>query len=420
MTHILVVDDEKSIRLTVSEFLKDAGYIVETAEDADEALEILSTTKMDVVVSDIVLPRITGIDLLKSIRNASPNVQVILMTGEPNVETASEAVRAGAFDYLTKPVTKEKITRIVSHACKVKVVDDERRRLEKENKEYQKNLEKLVEERTKSLSESEERFKSLHNASFGGIAIHDKGIILECNLGLSEMTGYSVEELIGMDGLLLIAEKSRSYVMSNIQSGYEKSYEAFGLRKNGDQYPLRLEARNVHYKGKPVRTVEFRDITERKQIEEALRHNEEMILSSQSVANICSYSTNLDVNEIEKSAWVCSPEFYKIFGIDETYPHTIEGWANFIHPDYRKEVFEYHESVVKERKIFNRDYKIIRINDGAERWVHGTGKLEFDEKGNPARMHGAIQDITERKEAEKILLESEQRYRTLSNSSFEA
>ncbi|MBI9032773.1 PAS domain S-box protein, partial [bacterium] len=218
------------------------------------------------------------------------------MTGEPNVETASEAVRAGAFDYLTKPVTKEKITRIVSHACKVKVVDDERRRLEKENKEYQKNLEKLVEERTKSLSESEERFKSLHNASFGGIAIHDKGIILECNLGLSEMTGYSVEELIGMDGLLLIAEKSRSYVMSNIQSGYEKSYEAFGLRKNGDQYPLRLEARNVHYKGKQVRTVEFRDITERKQIEEALRHNEEMILSSQSVANICSYSTNLDVN----------------------------------------------------------------------------------------------------------------------------
>jgi len=143
------------------------------------------------------------------------------------------------------------------------------------------------------------------------------------------------------------------------------------------------------------------DITERKEVEEALRESEEMMRNSQSVAHICSYSINLNVNEIEKSSWVCSPEFYKIFGIDENYPHTIDGWANFIHPDYRKEMIDYHESVVKERKSFSRDYKIIRINDGAERWVHGTGELEFDEVGDPVRMHGAIQDITERKQAEE-------------------
>nr|WP_319777208.1 PAS domain S-box protein [uncultured Sphaerochaeta sp.] len=59
-----------------------------------------------------------------------------------------------------------------------------------------------------SLQESEERFKALHNASFGGITIHDKGVILDCNKGLSDITGYSVEELIGMDGMLLIAEHS--------------------------------------------------------------------------------------------------------------------------------------------------------------------------------------------------------------------
>ncbi len=146
---------------------------------------------------------------------------------------------------------------------------------------------------------------------------------------------------------------------------------------------------------------------ERKNAEEALRLREEMMRNSQSVAHICSYSTDMNVNEINTSSWVCSPEFYKIFGIDETYPHTIDGWANFIHPDYRKKVFDYHESVVKEKKTFSREYKIIRINDGAERWVHGTGKLEFDEKGNPVRMHGAIQDITERKNTEEHLRQAQ-------------
>ena len=118
------------------------------------------------------------------------------------------------------------------------------------------------------LRDSEARFKALHNASFGGIAIHDKGIILECNQGLSDMTGYSVEELIGMDGLLLIAEESREAVMKNILSGYEKPYEAVGLRKDGTKFPMRLEARNIPYKGKSVRTTEFRDISENKRAEE--------------------------------------------------------------------------------------------------------------------------------------------------------
>ncbi|MCA1787183.1 MAG: PAS domain S-box protein, partial [Desulfobacteraceae bacterium] len=131
---------------------------------------------------------------------------------------------------------------------------------------------KLAEE---ALRESEARFKALHNASFGGIAIHDQGIILECNQGLSEITGYQYSELIGMNGLLLIAEKSRETVMNNIQTGYEKPYEAFGLRKNGEEFPMQLEARNIPYKGKQVRTVEFRDITERKRTEEELKRSEE-------------------------------------------------------------------------------------------------------------------------------------------------
>jgi len=122
-----------------------------------------------------------------------------------------------------------------------------------------------------ALRESELRFKALHNASFGGITIHDQGIILDCNQGLSAITGYDYDQLIGMNGLLLIAEQSREVVMEHILAGYEKPYEVLGVRKNGQVYPARLEARNIPYKGKRVRVVEFRDISEIKQSEEALR-----------------------------------------------------------------------------------------------------------------------------------------------------
>lgn len=136
------------------------------------------------------------------------------------------------------------------------------------------------------LKESEERFRALHNASFGGIGIHDKGIILECNQGLSEITGYSHEELIGMDGLLLIAEGSRDMVRRNIRERYEKPYEAEGLRKNGELYPLRIEAREIKYKGRDIRVAEFRDITQRKKAEEERERLENELRQVQKIESV--------------------------------------------------------------------------------------------------------------------------------------
>ena len=118
-----------------------------------------------------------------------------------------------------------------------------------------------------ALKDSEERFRALHNASFGGIALHDKGLILECNHGLSVLTGYSEDELIGMNGLLLISEKTRDLVVEKIMSGYEKPYEVIGVTKSGREYPMRIEAKNIPYKGKTIRVTEFRDISEEKKSE---------------------------------------------------------------------------------------------------------------------------------------------------------
>jgi PAS domain S-box-containing protein len=121
-----------------------------------------------------------------------------------------------------------------------------------------------------ALRESEIRYKTLHEASRGGIGIHDNGMILDCNQGLCEITGYLADEIVGMNGLLLIAEQYRELGWEKIQSGFEGAYETVGVRKDGQEYPVRIDVRNIPYKGRTVRAVEFRDISDRKQAEQAL------------------------------------------------------------------------------------------------------------------------------------------------------
>ncbi len=141
-----------------------------------------------------------------------------------------------------------------------------------------------------------------------------------------------------------------------------------------------------------------------------VEESERMLRDSQAVAHIGSYITNVNATEFDKNTWQASPEIYKIFGIDKTYPHTIAGWVGFIHPDSKEELFAYHKQVVDQRIRFDHEYKIIRINDGAERWVQGIGELEYNEKGEPVRLLGAIQDITERKLLEEELQISQKKY----------
>jgi PAS domain S-box-containing protein len=124
------------------------------------------------------------------------------------------------------------------------------------------------------LQESEERYRALHDASFGGLFLHDQGIVLDCNQGLSDMTGYSLDELIGMDALnTLVAPAWRETVTKNIASGFDQPYEADGIRKDGSLFPLFIHGKNVPYKGRIVRSVEYRDLTEKKLAEETLHQN---------------------------------------------------------------------------------------------------------------------------------------------------
>ena len=120
----------------------------------------------------------------------------------------------------------------------------------------------------KLLKESNERFRALHEATFGGILVHENGVILECNQGLSEMTGYSVEELIGMQSIQLIPEEYQEEVAIKIREGFSELYEVEGIRKDGTRYHVRIRGKSIFYMGRSVRVTDMRDITDRKLAEE--------------------------------------------------------------------------------------------------------------------------------------------------------
>ena len=144
MTRVLIVDDEPAIRTTTRKILEKGGYETNTAADASEALEFLETQAFDVLLSDIIMPGMDGVELMRRALEAKPELKVVLITGEPTVESAAAAVRAGAFDYLPKPVIRADLLKTVGDAARFKSLEDE-------NRAYQKDLEAKVTARTDSL-----------------------------------------------------------------------------------------------------------------------------------------------------------------------------------------------------------------------------------------------------------------------------
>jgi len=122
---LLVVDDEQAILRLVEHFARPLGFDVHSRGSGRDALASLGAIKPDVVLVDLAMPELTGIDVLRAIRLQDPECQVILMTGRPSVDTAIEAVKAGALDYLAKPFDAARLRRLLN------IVLDERRRRER-------------------------------------------------------------------------------------------------------------------------------------------------------------------------------------------------------------------------------------------------------------------------------------------------
>ncbi|MBI3189623.1 MAG: sigma-54-dependent Fis family transcriptional regulator, partial [Ignavibacteriales bacterium] len=108
-TRILIIDDDKAFRVATTALLEDNGYTVETANDGKEGVQKFSDHCFDLILSDLVMEGMNGIEVLQSIKQKVPEQKVMMVTGFGSITTAVEAMRKGAYDYLTKPCNNDEL-----------------------------------------------------------------------------------------------------------------------------------------------------------------------------------------------------------------------------------------------------------------------------------------------------------------------
>ncbi|MFQ5543576.1 MAG: sigma-54-dependent transcriptional regulator [Nitrospiria bacterium] len=134
MKKILIVDNEKSMRDFLAIVLKKEGYQCQTAEDGQHALAIFEKTSFDLVLTDIKMPKMSGLELLKALKTVSPETATVMMTAFASTETAVEAMKEGAYDYITKPFQVDEVKLIIKNVLERKTLQQENRLLRSELK----------------------------------------------------------------------------------------------------------------------------------------------------------------------------------------------------------------------------------------------------------------------------------------------
>ncbi|MFC2092547.1 PAS domain-containing protein [Bacteroidota bacterium] len=264
----------------------------------------------------------------------------------------------------------------------------------------------------KALKESEERFRKLSESAFEGIVISDKGKIRDANKQIAEMLKIKPNELIGMNVIDFVAPESRDFVEKHIKSGSEESYMHLARRKDSSIFPVEVQAKSLPFEGQMLRVTSIRDITERKQAEEALRIAEENYRSIFENAVEGIYQTTTDGKFIS-----ANPAIAKMLGYKSP-KELMEKVSNvekqlYVDVNRRREfrkLINIHDDVRNfETQLYNKSGKKI--------WVSLHSRAVRDSKRKIQFYEGTMEDITERRLSEERLKISEELNRAINENS---
>ncbi|MCM0590303.2 MAG: PAS domain S-box protein [Gloeotrichia echinulata DVL01] len=242
-----------------------------------DVIYTLQTQSIDVVILNLSLNDAEDAKIVLGVsqcvaaccqRSLASNVPIVVINNVDNEVQGWEALNMGAQDYLVKSQTTPQLLR-----QRLLYAIDQQRGQHTEPEVLVSKYQGTSTQYYPSLSHKS-RWRWLSEATFEGIILHDQGVIVDVNHILATMTGYEVSELIGKNSFELVTVQSQDLIKKNILSGSQRSHEVIVIRKDGSTFPVELQGKVISYQGQKMQVVAVRDITERKQAQDALQMRE--------------------------------------------------------------------------------------------------------------------------------------------------
>jgi PAS domain S-box-containing protein len=271
---ILTIDDEETIRLSFRNYLEDAGYEVLEASDGREGLAVFAAERPDLVLVDLRMPEVDGLEVVARIVEDSPDTPIIVVSGTGTIADAIESARQGAWDFLLKPIEDLAVLR--------HVIDKslERADLLRETRRHQEHLESEVIRRTEQLGRRQEQFKTVIEASRDAIvAVDRQGRIILFNPAAERIFGVAAADIKGdlLDRLLPgdLGEEHRGHVQKFLEAdessgAMERALELQARKMDGTLFPVEISISSGQVSGESFVLAIIRDVTARKRAEEEL------------------------------------------------------------------------------------------------------------------------------------------------------
>ncbi len=260
MLKLLLIDDEEPIRVALARSLRSDGYEVLTAENGEKGIEVFREESPSIVLTDIKMPGMDGIEVLKRIKEISPGTEVIVITGTlyEDMDITVQSLQLDASDFITKPITDEGLSVALRRA-------KERMDIKRKLKECNDYLEDKVKEATEELRERYEFEANLIQHSVDGIIGIDKQEnIIIFNQSAESLLGYSKDEVIGKMNIRSlyppeIAEEiiQSLYSKERESKGMHRWRETFVLGKGGHKIPLRFSGTILYRNDEVIGSVGF-------------------------------------------------------------------------------------------------------------------------------------------------------------------
>jgi PAS domain S-box-containing protein len=294
--HVLLIDDEEGIRKVMSIALKDAGYVVWIAESGEQGLEIFKSEKPALVLTDIKMPGMDGIEVLRRIKELETDSEVIIITGHGEMELAISALQLEASDFITKPIHDEALFVALKRA-------EEKISLKRELRDYTDNLERKVKEATAEIQRISDFQANLIDNSLDGIVAGDaERKVVIFNNSAQRLTGYGKEEVVNHLKLEdLYGKDLVDQWLSRDQLKEDLSKDAVSTQvdttiqaREGKKIPIRLTHTILEQEGQKVGCVTFfQDLREIRRLETMLVQSERLAATGQTAASIAHAIKNI-------------------------------------------------------------------------------------------------------------------------------